>query len=414
MNILIFGASWNNRGDESAIRAMIDELRIKCPNVKYRIYFSGMNVSSVPYEDVEIVPRHYRVPRRKIFKRLLYDISVKTGGKINLLPGTNVISKEDNRMAFKKFVEAVKWCDIALSAPGGPNISEIYKSYAVLDHIDIIRHHKKPYAFYAPSMGPFKQYKKRIKKVLKNAEFVYLRESISQGYVKGLYKELETKVTLDSAFQHSVDEKKYEKQLEEYRTLNDYLKQYEKVVGITITDLQWHGIHKGIETEEKISTSFESFIEYLTNKGYGIVFIPQLFGEKKDRDYMARFANKDCFVVDDEHDCYFQQYLISKVFAVVGMRYHSNIFSAKMGTPFVSVAYEQKMKGFAEKVGLSEYCFDIGELSSDVLIKHFEQLEKNYDEYKEKLLDIKEWCKKESYKTTERVIQVIEEKGLDK
>ena len=153
MNILIFGASWNNRGDESAIRAMIDELRIKCPNVKYRIYFSGMNVSSVPYEDVEIVPRHYRVPRRKIFKRLLYDISVKTCGKINLLPGTNVISKEDNRMAFKKFVEAVKWCDLALSAPGGPNISDIYKSYAVLDHIDIIRHHKKPYAFYVERRG---------------------------------------------------------------------------------------------------------------------------------------------------------------------------------------------------------------------------------------------------------------------
>ena len=41
--------------------------------------------------------------------------------------------------------------------------------------------------------------------------------------------------------------------------------------------------------------------------------------------------------MDDMHDCYFQQYIISLIKAVVGMRYHSNIFSAKMGTPFVSV-----------------------------------------------------------------------------
>ena len=65
----------------------------------------------------------------------------------------------------------------------------------------------------------------------------------------------------------------------------------------------------------------------------------------------------------EERDTYFQQYVIGKLYAVVGMRYHSNIFSAKMGIPFVSVSYEQKMKGFMQSIGLSEYCIDLNELS---------------------------------------------------
>ena len=48
-------------------------------------------------------------------------------------------------------------------------------------------------------------------------------------------------------------------------------------------------------------------------------------------DYML---DSDTFMIDafsEERDTYFQQYVIGKLYAVVGMRYHSNIFSAKMG-----------------------------------------------------------------------------------
>ena len=43
-------------------------------------------------------------------------------------------------------------------------------------------------------------------------------------------------------------------------------------------------------------------------------------------------------------------------YAIIGMRYHSNIFSAKAGTPFISISYEQKMAGFMNKMNLEKYC----------------------------------------------------------
>ena len=40
MNILIFSGNWDNRGDESAIRAMIDEIIQIYPNVNIKILFN--------------------------------------------------------------------------------------------------------------------------------------------------------------------------------------------------------------------------------------------------------------------------------------------------------------------------------------------------------------------------------------
>lgn len=74
--------------------------------------------------------------------------------------------------------------------------------------------------------------------------------------------------------------------------------------------------------------------------------------------------------------------MIGQLYAVIGMRYHSNIFSAKMGTPFISISYEQKMKGFMEKMNLAEYCIDLKTLSKDTIENRFEQLVNHYDEYK--------------------------------
>ena len=88
------------------------------------------------------------------------------------------------------------------------------------------------------------------------------------------------------------------------------------------------------------------------------------------------------------------------MYAVIGMRYHSNIFSAKMGTPFISISYEQKMQGFMKKMELDRYCISLDELSDEELKKRFSILADNYDEYKEYLMLAHEKMKKESYETT--------------
>lgn len=414
LNILIFAANWYNRGDEAAIRAMIDELKAKFPRAQFKIHFATMRVETLPYDDIEIIPSFANVQRRYILSRAKYALSIRSHGRYNLLPATKTRTKKENRLALDKFIEAVRWCDLALYAPGGPCIGDLYRQYTLLDCIDLIRYFQKPYIFYAPSMGPFRQYRHRIAECLKHADIVCLREAISAQFVEDLVPGLPVSVTLDSAFQHPIDEAVYSLQLDAYHSLKEFLQKYDRAIGITVTDLQWHSRYRGREFSDKIKNAFLGLIGTVRKRGYGVVFIPQLFGTQSDKTYMEEFSVSGCFVVDDTYDCYFQQYLISKLYAVVGMRYHSNIFSAKMGVPFLSVAYEQKMKGFAEKVGLSDYCISIDELTAENLTAYFDRLECNYDAYKQRLKQIGARGRQEAYQTTEQVVRLIENKGLYK
>ena len=313
----------------------------------------------------------------------------------------------------KAFYNLIKWADIVLHAPGGPSLGETYahaeKRYWY--KFKMINMQKKPYFFYAPSMGPFVDEKKNKvrKNILENAKLIITREGVSGKYAKGLVPNKEVYTTMDSAFQGIIDIKDNENKLAKYKELNDFINKYDKIVGITITDLKWHPVHsKKPEIAQSIRNSFNTIIDYLKDKGYGVVFIPQLFGTANDKDLMESFAKENCFTMDDNHDCYFQQYIIGKLHAVIGLRYHSNIFSAKMKTPFVSVSYEQKMKGFMEQSGLTDLCIDIENLSEKTLIDKFNYLEDNYDNIKERLEEASSNALKKSLKTTELICDYID------
>lgn len=398
MKIVIINCHWDNRGDEAAIRAMIDELRVKYPSADIYVQRALGEFGSFPEnEHVKVLPP-FPIGGKK--RRIQEQISIETKGKINLTSGA------------KAFYKAINGADIVLHAPGGPSIGDIYMPQETikLRRLLAVKKAGVPYAFYAPSMGPFKNAERNPvrKEILEGASLICLREDISAKMVKEFVPLTNPIVTLDSAFQHDIDINENEKKFNEYTELRDFVGNGQNVIGITITDLQWNSLYKGDgKTKENIRETFTEFIKKITGVGYKVLFIPQLFSEANDYVYMKSFAIQNCYVMSDKYDCYFQQFIISKIKAVVGMRYHSNIFSAKMGTPFVSVSYEQKMQGFMKKAGLWEYCLPISELSANSLSNKFEGMMSNYDEYKSLLAIKKAEFKKESSKTTELVCQIL-------
>ena len=398
MKIVIINCHWDNRGDEAAIRAMIDELRVKYPSADIYVQRALGEFGSFPEnEHVKVLPP-FPIGGKK--RRIQEQISIETKGKINLTSGA------------KAFYKAINGADIVLHAPGGPSIGDIYMPQETikLRRLLAVKKAGVPYAFYAPSMGPFKNAERNPvrKEILEGASLICLREDISAKMVKEFVPLTNPIVTLDSAFQHDIDINENEKKFNEYTELKDFVGNGQNVIGITITDLQWNSLYKGDgKTKENIRETFTEFIKKITGVGYKVLFIPQLFSEANDYVYMKSFAIQNCYVMSDKYDCYFQQFIISKIKAVVGMRYHSNIFSAKMGTPFVSVSYEQKMQGFMKKAGLLEYCLPISELSANSLSNKFEGMMSNYDEYKSLLAIKKAEFKKESSKTTELVCQIL-------
>ena len=399
MNIFIFAANWYNHGDEAALRAMIDELKILYPDCRMKIQFN-QKVTAFCYQDIEILQGFSKPVGRNKLKLIPYNLSVACAGRINL------VSRKE-RMAFAAFVQALKWADYAIFAPGGPSLGDHYRQYQLLDMMYLMGRFHVPYAIFAPSMGPFTNYRNRIRKVLRNAEVICFREEISKGYFDELKTGKKAIVTLDSAFQHPVAIEPSERLLIRDAALLRFLDMHERVVGITITDLSWHREYRDTDITVTIRDTFTQFIDMLCEKNIGVLFIPQLFGMSDDSSYMTSFAGENTFVVANDYDCYFQQYLISRLYAVVGMRYHSNIFAAKMGTPFISVSYEQKMKGFMEKADLNRYCIPIAELSCERLASCFGELTRSYDAYKEHLMGNKDKYREKAYYTTEVVSSSI-------
>lgn len=401
MNILIINCHSNNRGDEAAVRSMVEELNILYPESKFILAVRGDKYPNFP-KNVEFIQMYHPLS----FKRMLeYKLIKFTRGKLCL----SKISKN--------YLKSIFWADIILHAPGGPSIGDIYlkdeKGY--LRGLDILITLKKKYIFYAPSMGPFNQKKNFFlrKKILSNASAIILRDPISKKYVNEFMPNLNVYQTLDSAFQYDFKTDRYATILMENKNLFSFISN-KKVIGITITDLKWHPKYSANSyISENIKNVFDEFLLKYEGLGYKFIFIPQLYGSANDEFLMKYYKKNDVnyYILSSNntnYDTFFQQFLISKLYAVIGMRYHSNIFSAKEGTPFISISYEQKMFGFMQKIGLEEYCIDINELSIIKLENKFKKLNSNYELYNQKLKLIHNFLLEESRKTsliTKRIIE---------
>ena len=72
MNILILNAHWNNRGDEAAIRAMIDSIREKMEVDKMSIMLLSNDRKFFPYHDIELVDPFPTYTQGRIVSKLLF------------------------------------------------------------------------------------------------------------------------------------------------------------------------------------------------------------------------------------------------------------------------------------------------------------------------------------------------------
>lgn len=398
-NILIVNAHWNNRGDEAAIRAMIDSLRSRLPINDMKIMILSTNVNQFPYEDVKQI-NMYPISKISYIDSVL---TLLTLGKLSLTRNG------------KQYLKAVTKSDLIIHAPGGPSIGDLYggkvKDYPYLFRLLIALMKNKAIFFYAPSMGPFNNktvnYFRKI--ILKKAKLIVVRENISAKYLKEQLN-LDSYVTIDSAFQNKIPENYISKDpnLLEILTIIDA----KHVVGITITDLKWHPKYKNyLDLSEQITDAISQTLEFLINKGYSILLIPQLFGEYHDTQFLSKFKKhrSEILILPEDVDSYSQQLIISKLFCVIGMRYHSNVFAAKQNVPFISIYYEHKMKGLMEKIELTDFMINVEDISFNQIRVKFIQIEESYYLIKNHLKIQTSLLEQESKKTTDLIIKTLYE-----
>jgi colanic acid/amylovoran biosynthesis protein len=389
--ITIVNAHWSNRGDEAALLAVVEGLQKNYSSSKITILFKDdkaiqqfPNIKNVDFDIAK-------------FNAKIWDIWLTTF--------TRGVFGVNEKLKF--MVKTLLKSDLIIYSPGGSVINSRFfwrKQMEYLVPFICSKFYNIPLLIAAPSIGPFDTSKPNriLKWLLKVPKVFVVREEISRQYLEeiGITENIVT--TIDSAFYDGIKEEENLQKLDEYVELKEYLNTYEKVVGITITDFAWHVKYgKDKELSHRITDSFRKFLDKLQNEGYGVLFIPQLFGNQNDYDYMDTFSSDKTFIMADTYDTYFQQYIISKLYAVEGMRYHSNIFSAKVGTPFIPVVYEEKMEGFIDMAGLNEYSISLDELSFEKLEEKFEQLNGNYGEVKKMFKEKLPTWQKQASKTIE-------------
>ena len=62
---------------------------------------------------------------------------------------------------------------------------------------------------------------------------------------------------------------------------------------------------------------------------------------------------------------------------VIATRFHNVLFSMLLTKPVLAISFHHKCASLMSDMGLSEYCHDINQIDSEILIKQFLELERN-------------------------------------
>lgn len=388
-------AHWNNRGDEAALRAIIDGILENTENVHITIIFKDKgNIVQFPYkEQVDYVTARY------LPEYMQMRLAIFSQGKIGC------------DLEMRKVIKTIEHADLVVYAPGGAVVSDRFWWKKQLEYLFPIAYAQKkhiPVFFAAPSIGPFSKTYKYRNRVLKRVDAICVRESISYQELKKEGLEKNVTVTIDSAFLNDISKTQMEKEMKNETALCAFLNNYQKVIGVTITDFAWHVEYgKDNKLKGQIKRTFQEFIQLLGKRRIGVVLIPQLFGNQNDKKYLQEFEGENTYLLGDDKDAYFQQYMISKLYGVIGMRYHSNIFAAKMGVPFIPIVYEEKMRGFVEYAGWENLAIALENLSVEELCRQYEYMETNYTDLCKIVWNEKSKWKKQAQRTLNDLLQLL-------
>lgn len=368
----------NNRGDESAHRALVRRILKEIPNAKIKVFFIGEKKSSVQQfkiedERVKYVSYLSQSCTKNKFKYFFYDRLIVWNAFFKYVNFCYL-----NEFTYFWFLNPLVWpllwnifrSDFVLNAPGGICMGgfQVWQHIAYLKLAKVL--HKDIY-YYGRSIGPFpektrsnRRFKEESLKLLRYFKFLSLRDEKSEE-IASKYK-IPYVPTVDSAFL-DVPQNGIPQSL--LKSIGD------DFIVFVPNVLRWHYAYKNIP-KERIDNMFIKMHDVLhaTFPTANIVMLPQTFNYDdalfNDVNYFHELKEKlgspsHIKVVADIYSSDVQQQIIAKSRFIVGARYHSIVFAINNKTPFVSLSYEHKMEGLLNSIGGNENMINISDLSSD-------------------------------------------------
>lgn len=356
MRILIINQPLNNRGDESAHRALVRRLNVAFPLSRLTIIFPSNSIDEVRPFIVDSPTNHYIVPPpikkwylvRKCLKFRLFWLG--------LLHPT-----------VREIIKYIRNSDIVICAPGGICMGG-FQDWQHMLLLKLTKFAHKPLIYWGRSIGPFSSVTKEnrtfadySREMLGYFSFLSLRDSKSQLIADELGFRYER--TLDTAFLESpICDIPNEIKIE----LTD---NYVIFVPNTLT---WQYRYRDIP-QKLIDDFWISVISLIAErfKDSKIVMLPQTYGKYVTDGYsyfikiQKLYGSDRIYTLPDIYGSDLQQNIIAKSKFVIGARYHSIVFAVNKGVPFLSLSYEHKMKGMLETLNAIDKMVNIEEIFSD-------------------------------------------------
>ena len=377
MHILLINQPINNRGDESAHKALVRTLVHKIQDLKITVLFISEDQDTVNQFKVESeCVRYVNINNHKKWWHTFFSLGLRI--KCPLLWYIHPTTRE--------LVSFYEQCDIVLSAPGGISMGG-FQNWGHLNMLYIAKLLKKPIAYYGRSFGPFptdtrqqRIYRDKSVSILNYFSFLSIRDKRTELLANELG--LSYISTVDTAF------------LETPRVVLPEevfnICQLRPYIIFVPNELTWHYNYKDRFTHESVLNYFSQMCEILLAKyvDYNILMLPQTFNYHNYKDDIIFFReikeivrNERLFVLSDQYGSDVQQTIIGNAKCVVGARYHSVVFAINNAVPFVALSYEHKIEGLIESLNKQDNMIDIVNAldNEDSMRASLEMFEKKLD-----------------------------------
>lgn len=359
MRIIVFNQYFNNRGDESAHKALIRSLRDNFPKAEIIVLYNKNKYEVAKPFMVEGTNVTYKALPNfrpgKIWRKMI---------KFTLIH--NCIGLSLLHPAAKAFYKYMKSADYNICVPGGIDMGG-FQDWSHLFLLHLAKYTNKPLAYYGRSIGPFpevtkynKYFKKLSEDILRYFSYLSLRDAKSCNLAKSMG--INYISTVDTAFQDSPNVEVPEELSKEIG--KDYL--------VFVPNLLiWHFAYKGKVNRNTVIKFYTDITKILLEKftTSKIVMLPQTYGYKDDifgndeyffHEIENAVNNNRIFVAKDSLcNSDIQQSIIRNAKVMVGARYHSVIFAINNCVPLVALSYEHKINGMLETINESDRMIDI-------------------------------------------------------
>lgn len=362
MKILIINQPLNNRGDESAHKALVRNLHKAYPEATITTLFTNANDDSINQFDPKLENVNYvNIATSKYFVYFML-----LGLRYNLYFLWKI------HPTIKKISEYYITYDEIICAPGGICMGG-FQNWTHLFFLQLAKLYHKDLIYYGRSFGPFptKTHKNRIFKnvsirLLNYFTFLSIRDNKTEHLAQQLG--INYVKTLDTAF---LDQPNV--------TLPNNIQEQisDKFIVFVPNLLIWHYKYKNQISSKSLIQFYSEIVFVIKNKypKHKIILLPQTFnygtylGDDINffNELSASINNPDLVVIDDIYSSDIQQTIISKSEFVIGARYHSIVFAINNNKPFIALSYEHKIAGMLNSLNKDDSMVDITNISDNVI-----------------------------------------------